>query len=93
MVRRWHKLTAYEKSIEAAIGRGEYVRVSPEEEAQIRAAIEKKRAEIRAQRRKDAVLNIRVNSQDLARIKKKAKKAGLRYQTFITEFLHQLAES
>lgn len=91
--KRGFKLTAYERRIDEAIERGEYVRASPEEEAEIRAAIEKKRVEIRAQRKKDAVLNIRMNSQDLLKIKKKAKKSGLKYQTFITEFLHHLAES
>lgn len=91
--KRKFKLRPYEQRIDDAIERGEYVRASPEEEAMLRAAIEKKRMEIRVQRKKDAVLNIRVNSQDLLKIKKKAKKSGLKYQTFITEFLHHLAES
>jgi len=45
------------------------------------------------QRKKDAVLNIRINSKDLALIKNKAKKHGVKYQTFISEFLHRIAHS
>jgi predicted DNA binding CopG/RHH family protein len=43
-------------------------------------------------RRKDAVLNIRVNSQDLENIKKKAKRLGVRYQTLISELIRQFAQ-
>ena len=46
-----------------------------------------------AGRRKDTVLNIRVNSQDLKNIKKKAQKMGVRYQTFISEILHRVARA
>ncbi len=44
-------------------------------------------------RKKDAVLNIRVNSYDLAHIKQKAQKLGIKYQTFISELLHKVAEA
>lgn len=44
-----------------------------------------------AKRKKDAVLNIRINSEDLKRIKQKAKKMGVKYQTFISEILHRIA--
>jgi len=46
-----------------------------------------------ARRKKDAVLNIRVNHEDLHEIKGKAKKLGVRYQSFISELLHQVAHS
>lgn len=42
-------------------------------------------------RRKDAVLNIRVNSYDLEQIKEKARKLGIKYQSFISEILHKVA--
>jgi predicted DNA binding CopG/RHH family protein len=43
-------------------------------------------------RKKDAVLNIRVNRLDLEHIKQKARKMGIKYQSFISELLHRVAE-
>ena len=77
------KLTKYEKDIEDRLLRGEYIDGSKEEYEEIAVAL--------AARRKDAVLNIRVNSQDLKHIKEKAQKLGIRYQTFISEILHRVA--
>lgn len=74
------KLTLEERGIEAAIGRGEYRPVPKAEFERIAQAL--------ARRRKDAVLNIRVNSADLASIKQKAKKLHIPYQTLISELLH-----
>jgi predicted DNA binding CopG/RHH family protein len=79
------KLTRYEQSIEDAIGRGEYVPSSREHFNEIREALEA--------RKKDSVLNIRVNKMDLDAIKEKAAKLGVRYQTFISEILHKVAMS
>ena len=42
-------------------------------------------------RRKDKVLNIRINSDDLEKLKAKASSLGVKYQTFISEILHQAA--
>jgi len=44
-------------------------------------------------RKKDAVLNIRVNSFDLAQLKQKAQKLGIKYQSFISEILHKVAQN
>jgi predicted DNA binding CopG/RHH family protein len=77
------KLSAEEKAIEDALIRGEYRPVS---EAKFRSI-----AEALARRRKDAVLNIRVNRQDLDGLKKKAKRLGVPYQSLISELLHQFA--
>jgi predicted DNA binding CopG/RHH family protein len=44
-------------------------------------------------RKKDAVLNIRVNSYDLESLKQKAHKLGIKYQTFISEILHKIAQA
>ena len=63
----------------------EFVPVNREEFELIKQAIER--------RKKDAVLNIRVNSYDLDTIKQKARKIGVKYQTFISEILHKVAES
>lgn len=79
------KLTRREKEIEEALIRGEYVTASKEEHERIARAI--------MAYRKDAVLNLRINSQDLANIKRKAKKLGVKYQTFISEILHRVAQS
>lgn len=61
----------------------EFVPVSKEEFELFKQAIE--------HRKKDAVLNIRVNSYDLEYIKQKARKLGIKYQTFISEILHKVA--
>jgi len=77
------KLTKSEKAIERALLRGEYVPAPPDEVRLVADAI--------AARRKDAVLNIRINSQDLNHLKQKAKTLGVPYQTFISEILHRYA--
>ena len=79
------KLTRQEKAIEDALVKGEYADVSREEFSAVAQAIKI--------RKKDAVLNIRVNSNDLDSIRQKAKKLGIKYQTFISEFIHRLAQS
>ena len=79
------KLTRQEKAIEKASLAGEYVPVSKKEFDSISKAI--------AMHKKDAVLNIRINSQDLRHIKQKAKRLGIKYQTFISEILHKVAEA
>jgi len=77
------ELTRKEKEIEDALMAGEFVNVEGNELEEISQAI--------ARRKKDAVLNIRVNSQDIISIKQKAKKLGIKYQTFISEVLHKIA--
>ena len=77
------KLTRYEKAIEAAAE--EFVPVSKEEHERIARAL--------AAYRKDAVLNLRINSQDLRNLKRKAAKLGVKYQSFISEILHRVAQS
>lgn len=79
------KLTKQEKAVEDALLKGEYVDVSKKEFDSI--------AHIIISRRKDAVLNVRINSKDLANIKKKAQKFGVKYQTFIAELLHRAARA
>ena len=79
------KLTRQEKTIEESLLKGEYANVDKEELAAIAQALES--------RKKDAVLNIRVNSKDLENIKEKAHRLGIRYQTLISEFIHRIARA
>jgi len=44
-----------------------------------------------ARRRKEAVLYIRINKQDLENLKKKARRYDVPYQSFISEILHRFA--
>ena len=75
------KLTKQEQWIEDHIE--EFVPIPKAEYAKILEALER--------RKKDTVLNIRVNSYDLEYIKQKARKMGIKYQTFISEILHKAA--
>jgi predicted DNA binding CopG/RHH family protein len=77
------KLTKEEQWIEDHAE--EFVPVSKEEYKKLVEALER--------RKKDAVLNIRVNHYDLETIKQKARKLGIKYQTFISEVLHKVAEA
>ena len=77
------KLTREEKAIEAAIERGDYRPATLAEFAEIAQALER--------HKKDAVISIRLNSHDLAGIKKKAMKIGVPYQTLISEIIHHHA--
>lgn len=76
-------LSPSEKAIERALLRGEYRPVKQAEFERIAEAI--------ARRKKDAVLSIRINSQDLESLKQKAKRMGIPYQTFVSELIHQYA--
>ena len=79
------KLTKLEQTFEDAIERGDFVYGGKEETERI--------AKILEARRKDAVLNIRINSLDLKALKQKAAKLGVKYQTFIAEILHKVAQA
>ena len=79
------KLTRQEREIENALLKNEYRDASRSNFEEIAQAL--------AHRKKDAVLNIRVNSKDLRGIKEKARKFGIKYQTFISEIIHRAAHS
>ena len=79
------KLNKQEKQIENALLAGEYRPVAKSEFEEIAHAISK--------RKKDAILHIRVNSEDLRYTKQKAKRLGIKYQTFISEIIHRVAHS
>ena len=77
------KLSSQEKEIEKDLLAGIYTPVKDDEFQSLAEAI--------AHRKKDAVLNIRINSKDLENIRQKSKKLGIKYQTFISEVLHKVA--
>ena len=79
------KLTREEREMMAGIERDEFVPVTGKELRDVADAI--------AARKKDATLTIRVNSQDIHRIKKMAVKKGIPYQTYISEVIHRVAEA
>jgi predicted DNA binding CopG/RHH family protein len=79
------KLTKQEKVIEEELLKDQYLKVNEDEFKAIAQAL--------ALRKKDAVLNIRVNNNDLKNIKLKAQRLGLKYQTFISEILHRVAQA
>lgn len=79
------RLTKQEKAVEDSLLKGEYIDVAKHEFAAIAEAV--------SARRKDAVLNIRVNSGDLTAIKQKAQKLGIKYQAFISEVIHKIARA
>ncbi len=77
------KLSKKEISIEKDLIKGRYRPANPIELKTIVQAIQKKK--------KDAVLNIRINSEDLKNLKLKAKRLNVPYQTFISEILRHYA--
>jgi len=79
------KLTKEERELESALVRGEYKPVAKKDFDSIVKSIQA--------RKKDTVLSIKINKQDLVEIKKKANRLGVRYQTLLSEFIHQLAHS
>jgi len=80
-----YKLTKEEKEIENGLLRGEYIPIRGKELANIEKALKL--------RKKDITMTIRVNSEDIAKIKNKAKKLGVKYQSYISEVIHQVAEA
>ena len=79
------KLTKHERELERSLASVEWIPGSRVEFDEIARAI--------AHRRKDAVLNIRINQGDLDALKARAKRRGVKYQTFIAELLHRVAHS
>ena len=77
------KLTKKEQWIEDHLE--EFVPVNKELYNEIVAALERKK--------KEMVLNMRINRDDLEAIKQKARKSGIKYQTLISEILHRVAEA
>jgi predicted DNA binding CopG/RHH family protein len=77
------KLDPEEREIMKAIERDEYVPVGGKELRAVADAI--------AARKKDMILTMRVNRQDIDRIKKFSQAKGIPYQTYLSEVIHQVA--
>lgn len=78
------KLTKEEKEIEDSLLKGEFVPIKGKQLEMIEKALKS--------RKKDVTMTIRVNSEDIEKIKRKAKKLGVKYQTYISEVLHHIAQ-
>jgi predicted DNA binding CopG/RHH family protein len=78
------KLTKEEKEIENALLGGEYEPIKGKELENIEKALKA--------RKKDITMTIRVNSEDIEKIKGKAKALGIKYQSYISEIIHQVAQ-
>ncbi len=79
------KLDSEEKKIAQAIERDEYAPIVGHDLVEIADAV--------AARKKDASLTIRVNGQDIKRIKQMAKKKGIAYQSYLAEVIHRVASA
>jgi len=79
------QLADEEQEIEDSLVNGEFIDLTQTELENIAQSIQA--------RQKNAVLNIRMNSNDLIKIKQKASKLGVKYQSFISEILHRVAHS
>ena len=77
------KLTKEEQELVHSIERGEW-RVTTS-----RGELRKYQQAARQMLKKDARLNIRIASQDLKGLQKRAMEEGLPYQTFVSSLLHK----
>ncbi len=77
------KLDAEEKQIMSAIERDEFEIVTGKELREVADSI--------AARKRDQSLTIRVNSNDIRRIKKLAVSKGIAYQSYLSELIHRVA--
>ncbi len=77
------KLTREEKDIRASVERGEWSTTAKKSE------LRKYQEAARQMLKKDARLNIRISSQDLKNLQKRAMEEGLPYQTFVSSLLHK----
>ena len=78
-------LDAEEKEIVEAIENDEFIPVTGGELKRVADAI--------AARKKDMTLTIRVNRNDINRIKKMADKRKIPYQSYLSEVIHRIAQT
>ena len=77
------KLTKEEQDLVHSIERGEWRATTG------KAELRKYKQAARQMIRKNARLNIRISSQDLKGLQKRAMEEGLPYQTFVSSLLHK----
>ena len=80
-----NKLNKQELLIEDELINGKYFDVSKLEFNEIADSLKA--------RKKDTVMNIRINRDDLEAIKQISKKLGVKYQSFLAELIHRVAKN
>ncbi len=78
------RLSKEEQEIENELLSGEFKPLKGKELEKIEIALKA--------RKKNVTMTIRVNSEDIEKIKNKANKLGVKYQTYISEIIHQVAQ-
>ena len=78
------RLTKEEKRIERDLLAGKYQKVTGKLLAEVKKAL--------ANRKKDYIMTIRVSGTDIKKIKRKAQRLGVGYQTLVSEILHQIVD-
>ena len=81
------KLSAEEKRMEAEIENGDWTRDADKEINRIRSEM----VDAAQNRSKDARVNLRLNPDDVEKIRAKADREGIPYQTLIGSVLHKYA--
>ena len=81
------KLSAEEKKMEAEIMNGDWTPASDREISRIRSVM----VEAAGNQSKGARVNLRLNPEDVEKIRTKAKREGIPYQTLIGSVLHKYA--
>ena len=85
MLLKKNDLSREEREIEEMIERDEFIPITGKELKEVAEAI--------SERKKDSTITIRVNTYDINKIKKRAKRLGIKYQTYISEILHKVAQN
>lgn len=81
-------LDKYEKGVEDALAKGEYIDVSDLEDTK---ELFRQAAKNYRELQETKSITLRVNKEDLIRVKAKAKNSGLAYQTLVNLLIHQYA--
>lgn len=81
------KLSAEEKKMESEIESGDWTPVADKESKRLRSEM----VDAAHNRSKDARVNLRLNHEDVERIRVKAEREGIPYQTLIGSVLHKYA--
>lgn len=82
-------LDEYEKEIEKELEKGHFKRSDDFEE---RKKLFEEAAKRHVELQKSKSITLRINQKDLIRLKAKAKREGIPYQTLISLLIHQYAE-
>jgi predicted DNA binding CopG/RHH family protein len=81
------KLDSYEQNLEDNFDR--LIELSPQEEKE-KIKMLTQSAKQYVKKNKDKRITIRIYSEDLVKIKERAKEDGLPYQTYLTSLLHKI---